>query len=118
MQSGFISRGGRSHGISRFELRYVSPGAHSARDAELTIIDEDGASIDVTALGISQVPLFKSGLLLHETHARFDARLPDGSHLPGAGVLEHTWHAGRRELLRNLPALLPVAKDAVVSRFR
>ncbi|MGK2853921.1 MAG: hypothetical protein ACSLE3_07415, partial [Microbacteriaceae bacterium] len=61
---------------------------------------------------------FKTGMMLHETHARFDARLQDGSRLSGAGVMEHTWHAGPRELLRRLPALLPVAKDAVVSRFR
>lgn len=118
VQSGFISRDGLSRGVSAFDLRYVSPGPHSARDAEMTIVDDGGTSIEVTARGISQVPLFKSGLLLRETHARFDARLSDGSQLSGAGVLEHTWHAGRRELLTNLPALLPVAKDAVMSRFR
>jgi hypothetical protein len=117
-QSGFLSRGGRSRAVTDFDLRYVSPGAHSARDAEITIVDDEGTSIEVTAQGTSQVPLFKSGLLLRETHARFEARLQDGSHLHGAGVLEHTWHAGRRELLTNLPALIPVAKDAVVSRFR
>jgi hypothetical protein len=118
VQSGFVSRNGRSRGVASFNLGYVSRGAHSARDAELTIVDDEGTSIEVTARGISQVPLFKSGLMLHETHARFDARVQDGPLLHGAGVLEHTWHAGRRELLKRLPALLPVVKDATVSRLR
>ncbi|MGZ8801324.1 MAG: DUF7065 domain-containing protein [Mycobacterium sp.] len=118
VQSGFVSRRGRTHAVTSFDLRYVSSGEHSARDAELSIVDDEGATIYVSACGIAQVPLFKSGLMLHETHARFDARLEDGSHLPGAGVIEHTWHAGPREQLRRLPRLLPVAKDAVVSRFR
>jgi hypothetical protein len=117
-QSGFVSRRGRTTAVTGFELRYTSGGAHSARDAELSIVDEEGVELSVSARGISRVPLVKRGLMLHETHARFDARLQDGSQLAGAGVIEHTWHAGPRELLRRLPALLPVAKDAVVSRFR
>ena len=117
-QSGFVSRGGHTTGVGSFELRYTSDGAHSARDAELSIVDDAGVAIFVSARGISQMPLFKRGLMLHETHARFDARLQDGSHLPGAGVIEHTWHAGPRELLGRLPSLLPVVKDAMVSRFR
>lgn len=117
-QSGFVSRRGRTTAVSSFELRYTSKGEHSARDAELSIVDDEGATFHVSGRGISQVPLFKTGLMLLETHTRFEARLDDGSRLSGAGVMEHTWHAGSRELLRRLPALLPVAKDAVRSRLR
>jgi hypothetical protein len=118
VQSGFISRGGQCRAINDFELRYVSRGEHSARDAELSIHDEDGAIYHVSARGIAQVPLFKRGLMLHETHAKFEARIEDGRRLQGAGVIEHTWHVGARGVLARLPDLLPVAKDAVVSRFR
>ncbi len=118
VQSGFISRRGHSRAVTGFDLRYVSSGEHSARDAELSIVDDEGVMTYVSARGTSQVPLFKSGLMLHETHARFVATLQDGSRLSGAGVIEHTWHAGSRDLIKRLPTLLPVVKDAVVSRFR
>lgn len=118
MQSGFVSRRGRTTAVASFELRYTSSGEHSARDAKLTIVDDEGATFHVSGRGISQVPLFKTGMMLHETHTRFEARLDDGSRLSGAGVMEHTWHAGSRELLRRLPTLLPVAADALRSRLR
>lgn len=117
-QSGFVSRCGRTTAVTRFELRYTSSGEHSARDAELSIVDDEGTTIHVSGRGISQVPLFKTGLMLHETHTRFEARMDDGSLLCGAGVMEHTWHVGSRELLRRLPTLLPVAAGALRSRIR
>ncbi|MGB8403193.1 MAG: hypothetical protein WCE30_03840 [Mycobacterium sp.] len=117
-QSGFVSCGGRCRAIESFELRYVSSGEHSARDAEMSIHDEDGITYSIVARGRAQVPLFKSGLMLNETHAVFEAVLDGGQRLTGAGVIEHTWHVGTRGLFTQLPALLPVFKDALVSRFR
>lgn len=117
-QSGFVGREGKCRAITSFELRYTSPGAHSARDAEMSIHDEDGMTYHVVAHGGAQVPLFKAGLMLNETHAVFEAFIEGGQHLKGAGLIEHTWHVGNRGLVTQLPNLLPVFKDALVSRLR
>ncbi len=59
------------------------------------------------ATALAQVPLIKTGLFLQETHARFETEL-DGVHRAGVGVMEHAWHADRRQSLQRLPDLAPV----------
>lgn len=116
-QSGFLYRDGQCLPIDSFALNYVWGSAQVPNGAQITIIDGAGRRYDVTARAVTQVPLYKAGLMIQETHAAFETTL-DGKVLSGGGILEHAWHADSKAKLTRLPQLLPVLKDALVSRFR
>lgn len=117
-QSGFLYRKGVCRAIESFQLDYKFAGSQVAKSANLTITDSEGEVYLITAQSVAQLPLFKRGLMLEETHASLVAHLGDGTVLRGAGLLEHTFHIGTLGVLTRLPRLLPVVKAALVSRFR
>ncbi|MCX2930247.1 hypothetical protein ORI20_08170 [Mycobacterium sp. CVI_P3] len=114
-QSGFVYRDRRCVGIESFDLqrRWRSP--HRVADLQLRIRDVHGEQYDITGAAIGDVALFKAGMLLSESHARFETHL-DGQLLTGAGIVEHTWHAGGFEPIRWAPRLAPVLAHALRTR--
>lgn len=117
VQSGFVLRDGACRAIDHFTLDYTWGRDQVCSGATMVITDEDGEVYTVFAKESAQVPLYKAGLMIQETHGTFEARY-DGRVLHGAGVLEHAWHAGTKVALKRLPQLLPVIVDAVKSRIR
>jgi hypothetical protein len=116
-QSGFVYRAGQCVGIDSFDLEYSWQSPHRVAGLDMTIRDAHGGCYQVTGSAIGDVPLFKSGMLLDETHTRFEARV-DNVRLVGAGLVEHTWHAGGFDALRWAPRLAPVVVDATRTRRR
>lgn len=111
-QSGFVYRDGRCVGIDSFDLAYSWRSPHRVAGLDMTLCDARGGRYQVTGTAIGDVPLFKSGMLLDETHTRFEASVDD-VRLIGAGIVEHTWHAGGFESLSWAPRLVPVLADAI-----
>ncbi len=111
-QSGFVYRDGRCVGIDSFDLERSWQSPHRVAGLRLTIRDVQGCHYQLTGAVTGDIPLFKSGMLLDETHARFEAQV-DGLRLGGAGIVEHTWHASAFETLRWAPRLAPVLIGAI-----
>ena len=81
----------------------------------ITLIDDDERQYAVHATALAQLPLYKSGLSIQETHARFEmvaGRQPR----TGVGVLEHAWHSGLRGALARWHQYLPVLHTAIRQR--
>ncbi|WP_264990815.1 DUF7065 domain-containing protein, partial [Mycobacterium kiyosense] len=101
--TGFVHRDGVCRPLAQAVVEYEWTRIPDVpRAARILLTDADGTHYDVRATALAQVPLIKTGLFLQETHARFETEL-DGVHRAGVGVMEHAWHADRRQSLQRLP---------------
>jgi hypothetical protein len=89
---------------------------HVPRSATITFTDDRGETYTVVAKALAQFPLFKKGLFIQETHARFEVEV-GGETRTGLGVLEHAWHAGTRRTLERWHQFVPVVSMAVRQRL-
>ncbi|MFT3898720.1 MAG: hypothetical protein QM728_00525 [Gordonia sp. (in: high G+C Gram-positive bacteria)] len=116
-QSGFVYDNGTCTAIDHFTAHFDWASPDLVRKLTLTITDQVGREYRVTGTPIVGAPLFKSGMVIQETHARFEATV-DGRTRVGAGIIEHTFHGSPSTMMRWAPRLLPVAKDVLKSSRR
>lgn len=116
--AGFVFRDGENRAVTAIDVDYTFGRVPQVPEsARIFLRDECGTTYAITATAIAQVPLVKKGLFLQETYARFET-VVDGVHRHGHGVLEHAWHADRRQIARRVPDLLPMVGDALKGRLR
>lgn len=113
--AGFVHRDGVNYPVRSVSIDYDWARPHIPRGARVTITDADGARYEIRAEALGQVPLYKKGLYIQESHARFHTTV-DGVERQGVGVLEHTWHAGLRGALARAHRVAPVVALAVRGR--
>lgn len=108
VSGGFVHRDGVNRRLQSAAVDYEwGRLAHIPRTALITLLDDQGDTYEVRAEAVAQFPLYKHGLFIQETHARFELTLA-GQTRTGVGVLEHAWHAGRRGLLGRSHQFAPV----------
>lgn len=110
---GFVTRDGENRALVATHVDYEWGSLkHVPEAATITFTDEAGESYTVRATGLAQFPLFKKGLFIQETHARFETKV-GGKERTGLGVLEHAWHAGTRKTLERWHQFVPVVAMGV-----
>jgi hypothetical protein len=114
---GFVTRDGENRALVATSVDYEWTGLeHVAQRATIRFTDDKGEEYTVVATALAQFPLFKKGLFIQETHARFELTL-GGETRTGIGVLEHAWHAGTRRTLERWHQFVPVVSMAVRQRL-
>src|SRR4051794_12149820 len=114
---GFVTRDGSNRALVATAVDYEwTRLRHVPRRATITFTDERGEDYTVRATALAQFPLFKKGLFIQETHARFELDL-GGETRTGIGVLEHAWHAGTRGTLERWHQFVPVVTMSVRQRL-
>jgi hypothetical protein len=114
---GFVTRDGENRALVATGVDYEwTRLKHVPRSATIAFTDDQGESYTVRATALAQFPLFKKGLFIQETHARFELEL-DGETRTGLGVLEHAWHAGTRGTLERWHQFVPVVAMSVRQRL-
>ncbi len=112
--AGFIVRDGvrKTLLFTHVDYDWLPLQEHVARRAIITLVDEDEQQYVVKATALGQLPLYKKGLFIQETHARFEM-IAGREMRTGHGVLEHAWHSGGRGALARLHQFAPVIATAV-----
>lgn len=106
---GFVTRDGENRGLTFTNVEYeYGRLEHVPKSATITFTDDQDETYVVRATALAQFPLFKKGLFIQETHARFETTV-GGVTRTGIGVLEHAWHAGARKTLERWHQFIPVA---------
>ena len=114
---GFVTRDGSNRALVATAVDYEwTRLRHVPRSATITFTDARGEDYTVRATALAQFPLFKKGLFIQETHARFELDL-GGETRTGIGVLEHAWHAGTRGTLERWHQFVPVVAMSVRQRL-
>jgi hypothetical protein len=114
---GFVTRDGSNRALVATSVDYQWTGLeHVPRRATIRFTDDEGEAYTVVATALAQFPLFKKGLFIQETHARFELEL-GGETRTGIGVLEHAWHAGTRGTLERWRQFMPVVAMSVRQRL-
>jgi hypothetical protein len=110
---GFVTRDGENRALVATAVEYEWAGlTHVPKAATIAFTDDQGEEYTVRATALAQFPLFKKGLFIQETHARFETTV-GGKRRTGIGVLEHAWHAGTRKTLERWHQFLPVVAMGV-----
>lgn len=114
---GFVTRDGENRALVATAVDYEWTGLeHVPRAATIRFTDEQGEEYEVRATALAQFPLFKKGLFIQETHARFETTV-GGTTRTGLGVLEHAWHAGTRRTLERWHQFVPVVAMGLRQRL-
>ena len=114
---GFVTRDGENRALVATRVDYEwTRLEHVPARATITFTDDQGEEYVVTATALAQFPLFKKGLFIQETHARFETTV-GGETRTGLGVLEHAWHAGTRGTLGRWHQFVPVVAMSVRQRL-
>jgi hypothetical protein len=109
--AGFVWHGGSNHAIRTLEVRHDFGAPHVTRRTLVRATCADGLQIELIATPHTQFPLYRKGLMIQESPSHFTAQVA-GKSYSGLGIVEHTWHASRWQLLRKLPGLLAVKRKA------
>ncbi len=110
---GFITRDGENRALIATRVDYEwGRLTHVPKTATISFTDETGEEYVVRATALAQFPLFKKGLFIQETQARFELEV-GGRTRTGLGVLEHAWHAGTRRTLERWHQFVPVVAMGV-----